>query len=151
MADLFVSAGGGAASGAAAGTAVMPGWGTAIGAGLGALGGIFSWMGSQDQAAKMRAQAEEELRRKKAADEQRLGVATAAGMASGVEADSPSLQAYLSSMQAEMKRQQDWMRKAGAANAGAVSTAGDIGLFTNLGGTLFNYAKQNNWWKGAGG
>lgn len=32
---------GGAASGAAMGTAIMPGWGTAIGAGVGLLGGLF--------------------------------------------------------------------------------------------------------------
>lgn len=37
----FQSALGGAAAGAAAGTAIMPGWGTAIGAGLGALGSLF--------------------------------------------------------------------------------------------------------------
>ncbi|EFU7707142.1 DNA transfer protein [Escherichia coli] len=35
------SALGGAASGAAVGTAIMPGWGTAIGAGIGALGSLF--------------------------------------------------------------------------------------------------------------
>lgn len=35
------SALGGAASGAAIGTSIMPGWGTAIGAGLGALGSLF--------------------------------------------------------------------------------------------------------------
>lgn len=35
------SALGGAASGAALGTAIMPGWGTAIGAGIGALGSLF--------------------------------------------------------------------------------------------------------------
>ncbi len=35
------SALGGAASGAAIGTAIMPGWGTAIGAGVGALGSLF--------------------------------------------------------------------------------------------------------------
>jgi precorrin-3B methylase len=108
-------------------------------------------MGSQEQARRMRQQTEEELRRKALADAMKVSGATAAGAASGVELDSPSLQVYLKAMRDEMTRQSDWIRKAGAANAGAVSTAGDIGLFTNLGGTLFNYAKQNNWWKGAGG
>ncbi|EFN0315754.1 DNA transfer protein [Escherichia coli] len=37
----FQSALGGAAAGAAAGTAIMPGWGTAIGAGVGLLGSLF--------------------------------------------------------------------------------------------------------------
>ncbi|KZQ38552.1 DNA transfer protein [Enterobacter genomosp. O] len=39
--STFQSALGGAASGAMAGTAIMPGWGTAIGAGIGALGSLF--------------------------------------------------------------------------------------------------------------
>lgn len=39
--SAFQSALGGAASGAMAGTAIMPGWGTAIGAGIGALGSLF--------------------------------------------------------------------------------------------------------------
>jgi hypothetical protein len=33
---------GGAASGALAGTTIMPGWGTLLGAGVGALGGLLS-------------------------------------------------------------------------------------------------------------
>jgi predicted lipid-binding transport protein (Tim44 family) len=37
----FQSALGGAAAGAAMGTAIMPGWGTAIGAGVGLLGSLF--------------------------------------------------------------------------------------------------------------
>lgn len=39
--STFQSALGGAASGAMAGTAIMPGWGTAIGAGVGLLGSLF--------------------------------------------------------------------------------------------------------------
>jgi hypothetical protein len=108
-------------------------------------------MGSQEQAKRMRQQTEEELRRKALADAMKVSEATAAGAASGVQLESPSLQVYLKAMRDEMSRQSDWIRKTGGANAGAVSSAGDIGLFTNLGSTFLNYAKQNNWWKGAGG
>ncbi len=45
---------GGAGSGAAVGTAVLPGWGTLIGGGLGALGGLFSGLGAQDDAKQRR-------------------------------------------------------------------------------------------------
>jgi hypothetical protein len=147
VADLFASVATNAARDAGAGSTLGP-WGTAIGAGLGALGGLFSWFGSQDQAARMRAQAAEELRRKKLADEQRLGAATAAAAASGVEFESPSMQIYLRAMKEEMARQQEYQRSAGAANAGAVGAAGDIGLFTNFGSTLFNLGRANSWWLG---
>lgn len=43
---------GGAGTGAAAGTAVMPGWGTAIGAGVGLLGGIFQSIAEDDNEAR---------------------------------------------------------------------------------------------------
>lgn len=50
--DKSVSMGASAVSGAAAGTAVMPGWGTAIGAGIGLLGGALSNMSHENQASK---------------------------------------------------------------------------------------------------
>lgn len=49
---------GGAASGAATGTMIMPGWGTAIGAGVGLLGGLFAEKADaedRERAAKARA------------------------------------------------------------------------------------------------
>lgn len=134
-------------SGGAGGTSAMPGWGTAVGAGLGLVGGVFSYLGKQSQVAAMRAQAEEELRRRKMQDAQVLGQATAAGAASGVDFESTSLQSYLGSMQAEMKRQQEWQRKSAATNAGNMSTASTVGLFTDMGGTLSSFAKANNYWR----
>lgn len=52
----------GAASGAAAGTMVMPGWGTAIGAGLGAISGGLGGLGA-DKRKKAEAAARRRLRR----------------------------------------------------------------------------------------
>jgi hypothetical protein len=51
-----VDIGSGAAGGAAAGTAILPGWGTAIGAGVGAIGGAISagFGNSQEANAKKR-------------------------------------------------------------------------------------------------
>lgn len=140
--DIFA----GMLKGGAAGS-VVPGWGTAIGAGVGLLGGVFSYLGKQSQAQAMRAQAEEELRRRKMADAQTLGQATAAGAASGIEFESGSLQNYLGSMRAEMQRQQEWQRRAGAANASNVSTAATLGLVTDFAGTLDSYARSNNYWR----
>lgn len=138
----------GTASGAATGSLFGP-WGTAIGAGVGLLGGISKYLGSQAQADAMRAQKEEELRRKKLQDAQVLGQATAAGAASGIEFDSTSLQGYLGEMKAEMVRQQEWQRRAASTNAGNVSAAGAFGLVGDLGSTISSFAKDNNYWRGA--
>jgi hypothetical protein len=146
MSSVFGDIGSGAATGAAAGS-IIPGWGTVIGAGIGAVGGLFSFLGKQNQASAERARLEEELRRKKAQDAQLLGQATASGAASGVEFDSSSLQGYLGEMKAEMARQLEWQRKAGETNIDNGSTASGIGLFTDLAGTMNNLAKQNNYWK----
>lgn len=142
MAGIFEST----AQGAAAGS-VVPGWGTAIGAGMGLLSGVFSYFGKEAQADAMRAQAEERARRQKLQDEQVLGKATAGAAASGVEFESGSLQTYLTEMQAEMQRQREWARAAASENAGNVDAAAGFGLATDVGGTLFGYAKDNNFWR----
>lgn len=56
MANVGANLVGGATSGAAAGTMVMPGWGTAIGAGVGLLSGLFqSWAESDNEEEKKQA------------------------------------------------------------------------------------------------
>lgn len=141
--DIFASVGAGAAAGS-----VVPGWGTAIGAGLGLASGVMKYFGGQAQADAMRAQAAEELRRKKLQDAQVFGEATAAGAASGIDfQESTGLQSYLGAMKAEMLRQQEFMRRAGATNASNVSSASGLNLFTDVGGTLSSYAKANNYWR----
>jgi hypothetical protein len=144
-ANIFADVGGMAAAGS-----VVPGWGTVIGAGLGLASGLMKYFGGQAQADAMRRQAAEELRRKKLQDAQVFGQATAAGAASGVDFhESTGLQNYLGQMKAEMLRQQEYQRRAGATNASNVSTASSLGLFTDVGGTISNYAKQNSYWRGA--
>lgn len=61
-ADKTVSMGTSAAAGAVAGTAVMPGWGTAIGAGIGLIGGALSNRSSENQAEKGYSAQERSLR-----------------------------------------------------------------------------------------
>jgi hypothetical protein len=142
--DIFAGMG----SGAAAGSVFGP-WGTAVGAGVGLVGGLSKYFGGQATADAMRRQAAEELRRKKLQDAQVFGQATAAGAASGIDfQESTGLQSYLTEMQTEMRRQQEYMRRAGATNAGNVSSAAGFGLFTDLGSTLSSYAKDNNYWRG---
>lgn len=137
---------GSAAAGAAAGS-VVPGWGTAIGAGIGLATGLARYFSGQSQANAMREQEEEKLRRQRLQNAQVLGQAQAAGAASGVEYDSSSLQAYLTSMKSEMDRQLEFQRRAAKTNAGNVSTAAGIGLFTDLGQTFNQVAAMNNYWK----
>jgi hypothetical protein len=130
--------------------AASPGGPMAMGAaaGMGLVGGALGWIGHRAQASAMRDQTAEELRRRRAADAQKLGQATAAAGASGVESGSASLSTYLTSMQEEMQRQQEWARSAGATNASAMDAAGGLGFFTDLGSTLSGYAKANNYWRG---
>ncbi len=143
MSDELSGTATGAASGASAGAMLGP-WGALAG---GVIGGALGFFGAQAKSARIRAQTEEQLRRTKLQQEQQLGYAQAAGAASGVEYDSPSLQLHLASMSAEFQRQRDWLAKTGAQQAGDISSAGTAGLVGDLGGTLFSFGKANNWWR----
>ncbi len=72
-----------------------------------------SWWLNRDRARMQRAETDEAVRRFTAEGEKRLGMARAAGAASGVEFESGSLQTYLGEMAAELRRQVEWMRKSG--------------------------------------
>ena len=72
--NVLGQVGGGALSGAAAGTAILPGWGTAIGAIVGALGGFFSAKSAQRQEKNQEQQLEEQ--RKQTALQQRIAALT---------------------------------------------------------------------------
>lgn len=120
-----------------------------ISLGLGALSAGTSWFARQSEAKALRAQTEEQVRRMQARNAQTLGQGTAAGAASGVEFDSGSLQSHLSAMSEEFRRQEDLVRQAGMASADATSLAGSLGLVTDLGGALFKYGSDNNWFRTA--
>lgn len=115
--------------------------------GISAVGAAASWWNRQEQARRQREETDEALRRLRAQHERVLGEATARGAASGVEFEGEGLQRYLASMRDEFARQETWLANAGASQAGATSTAADLGLFTDLGGALFRFGQDNAWWK----
>lgn len=69
------------------------------------------------------------------------------GEAAGVSADSASLVTYMRDMRDEFRRQAEWMRKTGEAEAGLARTAGVLGAAAGLGGALFSYGAARNWWR----
>jgi hypothetical protein len=115
--------------------------------GLSAFGSLSKYYGSQEQAGRLRSQTEEQIRRMRLGQEQQLGQAAAAGAGSGVEFESASLQQHLGAMQAEFTRQRDWLAKTGGQQASDISSAGELGLIGDLGGSLFSFGQANNWWR----
>ena len=107
----------------------------------------YSWFNSSLQASAQRDQAREQDRRLKLQHAQQLGGGLAAGNASGIEADSGSLNAHLSAMTQEFKRQEQWALDAGMTGSAGTQTAGNLGLVTDLGGAFFKYADSQNWFK----
>lgn len=122
-------------------------WWAIAAAALQGASSIASLNASQEQGRMMRRETDEELRRTTLANQQRLGAARAAGAASGVEFESKSLQDYLSAMDTEFRREQDWMRKAGTFRARQVEAAGVWSLVGGLGGSAMSYGASNNWWQ----
>jgi hypothetical protein len=122
-------------------------WWAAAGLGLNAIGALAAYRGRDEQARQMRAETDEELRRFKLQSAGRVGMARAAGAASGIEFESGSLQNYLSAMTTEFARQADWMKRAGYQRAAAGKSAAGFGLVSDLGSSLFNFGAANNWWK----
>lgn len=108
---------------------------------------VASWWSKQEQADQLTAQTAESVRRFKAQAAQEVGGARAAGAASGIEADSASLNNLVGRMEAEYKRQAELLQRAGDNQAGAVATAGTIGLFGDFGSALFSYGRNAGWGK----
>lgn len=122
----------------------------AAAAGIQAASSVGSWWLSRDRARLQRRETDEQLRRFNAEAEQRLGMARAAGAASGVEFESESLQNYLDSMSTEFRRQAEWMRRAGYRGARITEQAGNFGLVSDLGSSMIRFGQSNNWWRGSG-
>lgn len=117
--------------------------------GIQGLGAVASYQSKLEQAQLMREQADESLRRTRMRNQQVLGEAKAAGAASGVEADSSSLTNFLQQMSDEFARQEFWAKKAGDLAADATESGAKWELAGGLGGALFNYGQNNNWFKTA--
>lgn len=125
----------GAAGGAAAGTAILPGWGTAIGAGVGLLSGFWGSDGKQEEQDQLKALAQgygnrtapqagySQFRQNQAAL-----IAQLEGMARG---DGPS---------AAQQQMQQAMDRAAGAQASAAAGAGGRGV--NAGAALRNATNQ---------
>lgn len=118
-----------------------------ISLGLGALSAGRSWYAKQSEASALAEQGGEQLRRLRAQHAQTLGQGRAAGAASGIEFDSGSLQTHLSAMAEEFRRQEDLVRRASQGGVAATTLAGSLGLVSDLGGALFKYGSDNNWFK----
>lgn len=121
------------------------------GAGLGVVGAFGSFFGKRDQAEELRRQAREQLRREQASNNQTLGTArvrAAAGSGGGgLEFGSTSLQDWLTAMDQEFTRQEQWNFRVGMKQASALESSALWGLIGDLGGTMTQFGAANNWWK----
>lgn len=122
-------------------------WWAAAALGIQAGSSLVSFLGAGNQARQQRLETKEQVRRLRLQQEATLSTARAAGAASGVEFGSESLQLYLGAMDAEFRRQADWMKKAGYKRAATTEQAGALGFVSDLGGALFQYGAANNWWR----
>ena len=115
-----------------------------LGIGLASAGASW-WLGNQ-QAERQRDETEEKVRRMHLQNQQTLGKATAAGAASGFAFGSAGLQKYLTDMQAEFGKQENWALNAGMAEADATEQAAKWSFVTGAGRSGFDFAKNNNYW-----
>lgn len=121
----------------------------AAAAGIGVAGAVGQWwMGNKAVDAQRDTAMEEERRREKERAAV-LGEATAFGAASGVEAESGSIQTYLKDMAGEFGRQHQWAVSQADRAARLGKDANAIGLVTGIGSSLFGYGKANNWFQSA--
>ncbi len=119
-------------------------------AGLGTVGALSSFFGKKSQASEMRRQARERLRGEQATDNATLGKArVAAGASSGVAFESTSLQDWISAMDAEFTRTEQFTYRTGMKAAAATDRAAAWGLIGDLGSTFTSFASANNWFRSA--
>ncbi len=118
-----------------------------ISLGLGMASAASSWWLRQQQAERQRAETDEALRRTRLQHQVVVGEATARAAASGVEVGGSSMGRYLQAMTDEFGRQERWLELSGHRQADATSLSANLGAFGDLGGSLFGYAQNNNWWK----
>lgn len=100
-----------------------------------------------DAASRRRRAAVEAARRLRIGHERTLSATTAAGAASGITADSGSLQTYLTTMADEFRRQENLLLKSGIEEADAMRSSAAFGLVGDAAGSLFQFGAANNWFK----
>jgi hypothetical protein len=112
-----------------------------------AAGSLGNILGANKQADAMTAQAAEQARRMRLAHDATLGETRARIAASGIESDSVSSQTYLTEMVNEFRREEDWIRKSVAADAGAMKGASIFGALTGIGSSILSYGQMSGWGK----
>lgn len=133
----------GASSGASIGAVAGP-YGALVGGLAGGVVGLFGAAGAAD--AQYR-QMMEAIRRLKIQHAKTLGETLVAGNASGVEGSSGSVQSYLATMSAEMRRQVDWMRRTGSSEISSTMEAGTWGALSDWGAAISRFGQATNWGK----
>lgn len=134
---------GGASQGAGIGAVAGP-YGALLG---GVVGGAVGLLGAGKAADAQYRQMMEAIRRMKVEQAKVTGEAQVAVNASGVEGSSASLQTYLSSMSAEMRRQLDWTRATGGAQIKNTMEAGTWGALSDWGAAIAKFGQATNWGK----
>lgn len=146
----------GAATGAASGSMILPGWGTLIGGVLGGISGLMSG-GAADDAQKMaemqvkysKLETAENLRRMRLEAEQVLGYAEASVFASDLLLTGSS-KSYIGAMESEFISQQAWLKesariqqrmfeKGGSAASGSIMSSMYAQQLTQLGTSAASY------------
>jgi hypothetical protein len=114
---------------------------------VGGVGGALLGWGLGDKAADAREEAsKEELRRFDIGAAQKMGEATAAVGASGVEFGG-SMTQYLAQMGNEFRRQREWA----AGQAGSAKSLDEatnyLTMASGIGSSLAQFGKSKNWWQ----
>lgn len=105
---------------------------------------------AQARANSIRAETFENWRRIRRQQLNTLGQAQVAGAASGVDAQSYGLQQVLLDMEAEQKRQAQWLVDTGRAEATAIDRAATLKYVSDLGQTFFSFGSNMGFGGGGG-
>ena len=112
---------------------------------MGVLGAFSSLWSGFAQSDAIQKKAQEEQRRAHLEHSQVLGTTRAVGASSGVEFSSVSLQNYLSTMDTEFRKQEQWALNAAQDQAGSILTASAFKAQSDIFKSAFDYGQASNW------
>ncbi len=122
-----------------------------IGAGAAIKGGMDAKKAGKENAARAKAEAEEQARRTRIDQQKTEALARARAAASGSQGG--SVDAYLAGLQDEHQKELQWIGKAGGMQASAANTAGKNAASAQWGNALgylgqagSTAASQKSWW-----
>lgn len=110
------------------------------------VGGAMGKKAAKAAAKLKREETAEALRRGRRRNKRTLGRAVAASYASNIQM-SGSNKAYIQDLDMEMKREQEWLARAGAQSAAALNAAGSTAMTQ---GVAQGAATAANWWGTSG-